>query len=355
MFLPIRRNNIYLRYQYYYEVIKMECTTNVIVAQHPDRIVYVTEAYDFNGKPVAGLCGSTHSLEKMLYHLKSISFPKEQRFISEVPKIDDPRAKVLRELTEEEKTYLGQFFGTTLTDRLLEYAFKHREPYDVNVRNLTITCFPDVFPPVSPFSYDAIPLAEMNDAKEGEFVLDIGTGTGVQAVISARNGARKVVATDISKQAIENCRHNAEKYGFEKLIRKRDGSLLFEARWYEKLRYNLERIIEARQGNLFEPVRLYEKLKGFDLIIANLPFVNHPVREECERWVYDEDYQAHKGFFSKVREYLKKEGRVLISFSNIGDVGFFEGQITKSGLSIRNRRTDTHIGKEWYVYKLTKK
>lgn len=308
----------------------MECTTNVIAAQHPDRIVYVTEAYDFSGKPVAGLCGSTHSLEKMLYHLKSISFPTEQRFISQVPKIDDPRAKILRELTEEEKVYLGQFFGTTITDRLLEYTFKHRESYDVEIGRVSLTVFPDVFPPSSPFSYDAIPLVQMNDVKRGEAVLDIGTGTGIHSIISALYGARKVITTDISQQAVENCRYNARRHG-------------------------LDRVIDARQGNLFEPVSWYEKLKGFDLVIANLPFVNHPVKEEYERWVYDEDYKVHKEFFAKVGKHLKNTGRVLISFSNIGDIDFFERQIKQNGFSIKDKRTDIHIGKEWYVYKLTKK
>ena len=112
----------------------------------------------------------------MLYHLGSINFPKEQRFISQVPQIDDPRAKVLRELNEDEKTYLGRFFGTTITDRLLEYTLKHREPYDVEIEATAITVFPDVCPPVSPFSYDSIPLARMNDTQKKEIVLDIGTG-----------------------------------------------------------------------------------------------------------------------------------------------------------------------------------
>jgi release factor glutamine methyltransferase len=307
----------------------MKNSTNVIAAQHPNRIVYVTEAYDFNGDAVPGLCGSTLSLEKMLYHLKTINFPFEQRFISQVPKIDDPRAKVLRELTEEEKTYLGQFFGTTLTDRLLEYTFKHREPYDINVGDLTLTCFPDVFPPASPFSYDSIPLAEMNDAQKRESVLDIGTGTGIHAVKSAMNGARKVIATDVSEQAVKNCEYNAQRYG-------------------------LEKVIHARHGNLFNPIRWHERIKKFDLIIANLPFVNHPVSEDCERWVYDENHQAHKEFFANAGKYLKKNGRILISFSNIGDVDFFESQIKKNGFSVKDKRSDENVGKEWYVYRLTK-
>jgi release factor glutamine methyltransferase len=305
----------------------MENITNVIIAQHPEKIVYITEAYDFNGNSIPGLGGSTDSLEKMLYHLESINFHQGQRFISQVPKVDDPRANILRELTEEEKQYLGRFFGTTITDRLLEYTLKHREPYEVKVRELELTVFPNVFPPSSPFSYDSIPLAEMNDTRKGEIVLDIGTGTGIHAVISGLRGARKVIATDISEEAVNNCKYNAEKNG-------------------------LGRIIQARQGNLFDPIIWYEKIRGFDLIIANLPFVNNMASEFYEHWVYDENYKTHQEFFSKVGGYLKPKGRILIAFSDIGDTDFFEDQIKRNKFLIKDKEVKTKIDKKWMIYRL---
>ncbi|MBT7098262.1 methyltransferase domain-containing protein, partial [Candidatus Poribacteria bacterium] len=41
---------------------------------------------------------------------------------------------------------------------------------------------------------------------QGSDVLDVGTGTGVLAILAAKLGARSVVATDVSADAVENAR-----------------------------------------------------------------------------------------------------------------------------------------------------
>jgi len=207
---------------------------------------------------------------------------------------------------------------------LLQYSLGFRAQYVVEVSGLNITVFPGVFPPVSPFSYDSLLLAEANDAQPGEAVLDIGTGTGVQAIISAKKGASKVVATDISQQAIENVGYNTTKH-------------------------NLARIINVRKGNLFDPL---EKGERFDLILANLPFVDHPADRVHEHWVYDPGYHSHREFFSKVKEYMKIESRILMAFADLGDVGFFEDQITRNHLRIDQKISDEKVGITWLVYKI---
>ncbi len=45
--------------------------------------------------------------------------------------------------------------------------------------------------------------------KKGYSVLDIGTGTGILAIASAKLGADKIVAIDIDKQAVEECKTNS--------------------------------------------------------------------------------------------------------------------------------------------------
>jgi len=45
--------------------------------------------------------------------------------------------------------------------------------------------------------------------KKDYSVLDIGTGTGILAIASAKLGAKKVVAIDIDKQAVEECKTNS--------------------------------------------------------------------------------------------------------------------------------------------------
>ena len=81
--------------------------------------------------------------------------------------------------------------------------------------------------------------------------LDIGTGSGVQAMLSARQ-AREVVATDVNPRALAFTELNAALNGFTN--------------------------IECRLGSLFEPV----EGETFDVITSNAPFVVSPEN----RWAY---------------------------------------------------------------------
>jgi hypothetical protein len=76
-------------------------------------------------------------------------------------------------------------------------------------------------------------------------VLDLGTGCGIQAMHAARH-ARRVVATDISRRALDIARLNARLNGIHS--------------------------IEFRHGSLFEPVAG----ERFDRIVSNPPFVITP-------------------------------------------------------------------------------
>ena len=81
--------------------------------------------------------------------------------------------------------------------------------------------------------------------------LDIGTGSGVQAMLSARH-AREVVATDVNARALAFTELNAALNGFTN--------------------------IDCRLGSLFEPV----VGETFDVITSNAPFVVSPEN----RWAY---------------------------------------------------------------------
>lgn len=90
--------------------------------------------------------------------------------------------------------------------------------------------------------------AYLTARRQGELALDMGTGTGYQALMAARHAGR-VIATDINGRALNFAAFNARLNGFPG--------------------------IEFRQGSLFEPVA-QEK---FDLIVANPPFVLSPKSE----------------------------------------------------------------------------
>jgi len=100
-----------------------------------------------------------------------------------------------------------------------------------------------VYPPGG----DSAILAAAVPVRDGERVLDLCTGSGVQALAVAARAA-EVVAVDIGARAAALARLNAA--------------------------FNAASNIDVRQGDLFAPVRA----ERFDLVIANPPFVPAPRR-----------------------------------------------------------------------------
>jgi release factor glutamine methyltransferase len=97
----------------------------------------------------------------------------------------------------------------------------------------------------------------------GGLALDVGTGSGALAVVLAREvpGCR-VIATDISRDALEVARTNASRHGVEDRI-------------------------ELLQGDLVDPLRGGQYEGRLDIIVSNPPYVDPagtPADEEVARY-----------------------------------------------------------------------
>jgi methylase of polypeptide subunit release factors len=114
--------------------------------------------------------------------------------------------------------------------------------------------------------------------------LDVGTGSGVQALLSARH-ARHVVATDVNQHALDLTELNAALNGFDN--------------------------IECRRGSLFEPAGE----ETFDLITCNAPYVVSPE----SKWAYrDAGFEADEVSERVVRgaaEHLADDGFATLLIS----------------------------------------
>jgi len=141
---------------------------------------------------------------------------------------------------------------------------------------------------------DTFLLAENLDIKRRDEVLEIGTGTGLIAVVAAQK-SRKVTATDINEDAI--------KCALKNTIANRT--------------YN----IELREGHLFEPV----KDEKFDLILFNTPYLptdeDEKVDEELNAaWDGGIDGRATiDQFLEEVKDHLNEGGRVQLVQSSLSD------------------------------------
>ena len=68
-------------------------------------------------------------------------------------------------------------------------------------------------------------VADAMDVRKGDVVIDVGTGTGVLAIIAAKLGASRVLAVDNSPEVEEVGRANAEAHGVSDRIEFHQGDL----------------------------------------------------------------------------------------------------------------------------------
>jgi SAM-dependent methyltransferase len=86
----------------------------------------------------------------------------------------------------------------------------------------TIEVNPGVFAP----THTSRTIAEALEIEPTDTVIDVGCGSGVLSFVSARLGAARVIGCDISEEAIEVARRNAERLGVADRVEFRVGSLL---------------------------------------------------------------------------------------------------------------------------------
>jgi len=150
---------------------------------------------------------------------------------------------------------------------------------------------------------------------DDETVLDVGTGSGVQAVFAA-DKASEVVATDINPVAVKMARLNVARNG-------------------------VADIVEVRQGDLFAPITKEEK---FDVILFN---IEYPYNEATQGL-----WEVHERFFAEVKNYLKRGGRIYYQSGRIDNAPRINAMANKNGLSILSMRMDAalEVDKQPIVY-----
>jgi release factor glutamine methyltransferase len=143
--------------------------------------------------------------------------------------------------------------------------------------------------------------AVLREVRSRERVLDMGTGSGVNAILAASKST-DVVAVDVSPLAVACAAQNA-------------------------IRNGVDDRIDVHESDVFQHVS-----GRFDLIIFDPPFRWFKPRDLRERGTADENYTALRAFFRGVEDRLSADGRVLISFGTSGDLGYLRTLIDTAGL-----------------------
>ena len=150
----------------------------------------------------------------------------------------------------------------------------------------------------------------------GRTVIDIGTGTGVLAILAAQLGAVSVTAADINKNAADCAENNIRLSGLGNIAP------------------------EVVCGDLFENVK-----NKYDVIIFNAPWVMGEPKNLYESAIYDKDYGLINRFLKQAPDYLEPGGVVLLQYSDIsqknGDGSFdnLYGNLTGNGLYIHDKKS----------------
>jgi release factor glutamine methyltransferase len=125
-------------------------------------------------------------------------------------------------------------------------------------------------------------------------VLEIGTGTGLIAILCLLNHANKVVATDINPAAVANARYNAE--------------FLLSDQELE-----VRQVLKHSAG-AFAVVRDTE---SFDLIISNPPWENGVIEQPADHAFYDPGFALMDSILDGLPSHLRPGGRCLLAYGHV--------------------------------------
>lgn len=163
-------------------------------------------------------------------------------------------------------------------------------------------------------------LKHIKEYAEGN-VLDMGTGSGILAIEAAKY-ADSVLAVDVNDEAVRNIRN--------------------------KIRKNRINNIKTMKSDLFENMNKDNK---FDLIMFNPPYL--PDKPEVKDIALDggrQGYELIERFLKKAKDFLSKEGRVLLLFSSLTKKGVLDRILKREGYSFKQVDSKKLDFEELYVY-----
>ena len=145
-----------------------------------------------------------------------------------------------------------------------------------------------VFSPVRSEYIGLVLKAPLPEAiKDSSTAFDVGTGTGVLAVILALRNVQKIIATDLSDRAIACAKENIHLLG-------------------------LKSQIEIHQADLFPEGKAA-------LIVCNPPWLPARPSSSLEHAVYDPESQMLKGFLGGLKDHLLPNGEGWLILSDLAE------------------------------------
>jgi len=152
-------------------------------------------------------------------------------------------------------------------------------------------------------------------------ILDIGSGSGIQAQTCKESGFTNLLVTDVNPKVVKHLR----KKGFKSI-----------------------------KSDLFSNIG---KNKKFDLIIFNPPYLPLDKREPKDSQINTvagkQGYEIIIKFLKQAVNYLSEKGSILLLFSSFSKPEFIKKTAQKIGYNLEKLATKKLFFEEIFVYKLT--
>ncbi|WP_292460168.1 HemK2/MTQ2 family protein methyltransferase [Methanothermococcus sp.] len=167
------------------------------------------------------------------------------------------------------------------------------------IKNILIKIHPKVYEPAE----DSELLLDNLVNVKNKIVLDVGTGTGIQAINAIKRGAKKVVGIDINPYAIKTAKENA---------------LLNKLKLNEDI-FFFESDLFKNMGEIKNKLNI----NRFDVILFNAPYLPTSKEEKLEKYLnyaFDGGIDGRKvldRFIDEVGDYLKENGIIQIVQSSL--------------------------------------
>ncbi len=194
----------------------------------------------------------------------------------------------------------------------------NRKPVIRKIHEKRLSLLPKVF---DPMFFDSRLLAKTikNLNSSVDSVLDMGTGCGIQVIFIAKY-AKKITATDINSFALENAKLNVELH-------------------------KLEKKVKLIKSDLFSNVS-----QKFDLIIFNPPFFSKRPKDIIEMAVTDYKNSLLDRFFRNAKDFLNKDGKIIMVISDIINVDSFNKMLENLGFNYEVLNKARFEENNYFVY-----
>ncbi len=195
-------------------------------------------------------------------------------------------------------------------------------PHKVRVSGKTYKVSENVFNPK--YYYTSEFMAKHIKVTPGDTVLDMGTGSGIQA-ITAGHTASKVIAVDINPEAVMLAGKNIRDNG-------------------------VENIVSVIEGDLFSSLSPQQK---FSVILFTPPYLDGTPKSYFDNSLFDPNKELVRRFFKEAKEYLNPDGYIQMIYSSIAgaeETISIAGQFGWKHSIIAREKTFTE---EFLIYKLT--